>query len=81
MVGAEVLRGRAAAVTPEFFLVLTLGTAVLGGAEVFLRVETVVGRFSRLPPKMVLWGEGNEHHSSSPIISVMILPTFTKSTY
>lgn len=56
--GAEVLRGRTVAVTAELFLVLALDTAVLAGAEVFLRVETVVGRFSRLAPKMVLMGKG-----------------------
>lgn len=57
--GAEVFRGRVAAVTAEPFLALALGTAVLGGAEVFLRVETVFGRFSRLSPKTVLKKDTN----------------------
>lgn len=53
IVGADDLRGRAV-ITAELFLALVLGTAALAGAEVFLRVDTVLGRFSRLPLVMVL---------------------------
>ena len=53
MVGAEDFRGRAG-ITAEFFLTLALGTADLAGAEVFLRVVTVLGRLSRLPLWFVL---------------------------
>lgn len=67
MVGAEVLRGRGA-ITAEVFLELALGTAVLAGAEVFRRVETVLGRFSRLAPKTLLRGEGKNVTLCQPLV-------------